>query len=284
MVFVVHLITKHPVIPDQRQFVVFICSEQEMQSEFMQMLSIQKPIVMVTNLKANYAFLLNKFFFSTEVEKKKTILIRMLRLFSGITYPSGEIQEALLTEFYDDLQMDPTSLTYVEAHSTGTVVGDPEECKALDNVFCRNRTIPLLVGSVKSNIGHTESTSGACSVAKVIITFQNGQIPPNIHFEQVRPSVPALTAKRMIVCDKITPFKGDKIAINSFGFGGANGNIEFSNVFSSKYFDKFRSNTLFFRNNFSSSTRFITNESKSKNKRRCTKRCHSPSCELGRSH
>lgn len=140
----------------------------------------------------------------------------------GITYPSGDMQQHLLTEFYDDLQLDPTSLTYIEAHATGTVVGDPEECKALDNIFCKNRRDPLLVGSVKSNIGHTESTSGACSIAKVILTFENGLIPPNIHFENIRPTIPALVEKRMIVCSETTPFKGDKIAINSFGFGGAN--------------------------------------------------------------
>lgn len=140
----------------------------------------------------------------------------------GITYPSGNMQQHLLTEFYDDLGMDPTSLKYIEAHATGTVVGDPEECKALDNIFCKNRRDPLLVGSVKSNIGHTESTSGACSIAKVILTFENGLIPPNIHFESIRPTIPALVEKRMIVCSEPTPFEGNQIAINSFGFGGAN--------------------------------------------------------------
>ncbi|XP_055308879.1 fatty acid synthase-like, partial [Sitodiplosis mosellana] len=116
----------------------------------------------------------------------------------GITYPSGEMQEALLAEFYDDLQLDPTTVGYVEAHSTGTFVGDPEECKALDNIFCRGRTEPLLVGSVKSNIGHTESSSGACSITKAIITFEHGKVPPNINFEQIRPTIPSLTEKRMI--------------------------------------------------------------------------------------
>ncbi|XP_055326066.1 fatty acid synthase-like [Sitodiplosis mosellana] len=140
----------------------------------------------------------------------------------GITYPSGEMQEALLAEFYDDLQLDPTTVGYVEAHSTGTFVGDPEECKALDNIFCRGRTEPLLVGSIKSNIGHTESTSGACSITKAIIAFEHGKVPPNLNFEQIRSSIPALTEKRMIVCSETTPLNGDKIAINSFGFGGAN--------------------------------------------------------------
>lgn len=72
----------------------------------------------------------------------------------GITYPSGAMQEKLLSEFYDDIGIDPSSLAYLEAHSTGTKVGDPEECAAIDNIFCKNRTKPLPVGSVKSNIGH----------------------------------------------------------------------------------------------------------------------------------
>lgn len=132
------------------------------------------------------------------------------------------MQQELLEEFYSDIKLDPSTLDYVEAHSTGTVVGDPEECRALDNIFCRGRQKPLLVGSVKSNIGHSESCSGACSVAKVILAFENGAIAPNIHFERMRPTIPALTERRMIVCDERTPFDGDHIAINSFGFGGAN--------------------------------------------------------------
>lgn len=140
----------------------------------------------------------------------------------GITYPSGTMQQELLSDFYDDLKLDPRTLDYVEAHSTGTVVGDPEECKALDNIFCQNRKNPLLVGSVKSNIGHTESCSGACSIVKVIFAFENSLIPPNLHFEKVKKSIPSLAQKRMIVCDEPTPFNGNKIAINSFGFGGAN--------------------------------------------------------------
>lgn len=77
------------------------------------------------------------------------------------------MQEKLLNQFYEDIKLDPSTITYVEAHSTGTAVGDPEECAAIDNVFCKNRKSPLLVGSVKSNIGHSESSSGVCSLAKV---------------------------------------------------------------------------------------------------------------------
>lgn len=140
----------------------------------------------------------------------------------GITYPSGAVQQELLAEFYSDIKVDPSTLSYVEAHSTGTVVGDPEECKALDNIFCKNRSTPLLVGSIKSNIGHTESCSGACSLAKVILTFENSLIPPNLNFEKIKEEIPPLAEKHMIVCDEVTPFTSEMIAINSFGFGGAN--------------------------------------------------------------
>lgn len=80
----------------------------------------------------------------------------------GLHYPSGNIQKKLLQEFYEDINLSPYSkeLSYIEAHSTGTVAGDPEECKAIDEVFCTGRNNPLLVGSVKSNMGHAEASSG----------------------------------------------------------------------------------------------------------------------------
>lgn len=146
----------------------------------------------------------------------------------GITYPSGQMQEKLLTEFYRDINVDPRTINYVEAHSTGTQVGDPEECRALDHVFCTNRDKPLLVGSVKSNIGHSESTSGVCSIAKMIFSFESGLIPPNLHLKKVKSDIPALVDKRLIVCTETTPLEGDLIAVNSFGFGGANAHGLFS--------------------------------------------------------
>ncbi|KAG4070516.1 hypothetical protein HA402_012306, partial [Bradysia odoriphaga] len=140
----------------------------------------------------------------------------------GITYPSGKMQEKLLSEFYEDIQMDPSSVSYVEAHSTGTFVGDPEECIAIDKVFCKGRKTPLLVGSVKSNIGHSESSSGTCSVAKVILAFENGLVAPNINFTKVRPGIKALEEGRLKVCTEPTKLEGSLVGINSFGFGGAN--------------------------------------------------------------
>lgn len=87
----------------------------------------------------------------------------------GITFPSARIQGKLLEEFYNECDVPITSLNYFEAHGTGTFVGDFEELKALEKYVCRDRKTPLLVGSVKSNLGHSEPPAGSCQVAKVIM-------------------------------------------------------------------------------------------------------------------
>ncbi|EEC10757.1 beta-ketoacyl synthase, putative [Ixodes scapularis] len=79
----------------------------------------------------------------------------------GVTFPSGRGQEALLREVYEEARVDPRSVSYVEAHGTGTKVGDPQELSAISNVFCgEGRKEPLLIGSVKSNMGHSLGSSG----------------------------------------------------------------------------------------------------------------------------
>lgn len=140
----------------------------------------------------------------------------------GITYPSGAMQKQLLTEFYTELGVKPETIDYVEAHSTGTVVGDPEECAALDSVFCPNRTKPLPVGSVKSNIGHTEPAAGVCSIVKAMLAFETGYIAPNININNIRTSIESLRENRLQVVTDVQKLEGPLIGINGFGFGGAN--------------------------------------------------------------
>jgi len=78
-------------------------------------------------------------------------------------------------------------------------VGDPEELAALDQVFCKERQTPLLIGSVKSNLGHCEPASGLCSVVKVLIAMEHGLIPPNLNFSSPRQDVEGLVAGRFKV-------------------------------------------------------------------------------------
>ncbi|XP_023313670.1 fatty acid synthase-like [Trichogramma pretiosum] len=143
----------------------------------------------------------------------------------GITFPSSIMQGALLKEFYEELGVPPTSLSFVEAHGTGTKVGDPEEVNALDRVFCTGRKDPLWIGSIKSNLGHSEPASGLCSVAKIVIGMESGLIPPNLHYKNTRKGIEALEKGRLRVVTEPTPWKGGLVGINSFGFGGANAHI-----------------------------------------------------------
>lgn len=97
----------------------------------------------------------------------------------GITYPSGPMQQQLMAEFYKETKVDPLKVSFIEAHGTGTKVGDPEEVHSLDKVFCNGRSSPLLIGSVKANIGHTEPVSGLCSISKVGDPSPNPPFCPN---------------------------------------------------------------------------------------------------------
>ncbi|XP_036142705.1 fatty acid synthase-like isoform X1 [Monomorium pharaonis] len=140
----------------------------------------------------------------------------------GITYPSQLGQTNLLTEFYNECGIPTFCLDYIEAHGTGTKVGDPQEVNAIQNVLCKNRTTPLMIGSVKSNLGHTESASGITQIAKVIIAFESGFVPPNINYTTPRNDIDALVNGTVRVVKKPLPLKNGYIGISSFGFGGAN--------------------------------------------------------------
>ncbi|XP_043486066.1 fatty acid synthase [Polistes fuscatus] len=143
----------------------------------------------------------------------------------GITFPNGDMQNKLMQEVYLECGVNPADVAYVEAHGTGTVVGDPQEVNSIADIFCKNRKGPLLIGSVKSNMGHSEPASGLCSIAKILIAMESGIIPPNLHFNSPNTNIPALLDGRMQVVDKPLPWKGGLVALNSFGFGGANAHI-----------------------------------------------------------
>ncbi|XP_011170596.2 fatty acid synthase-like [Solenopsis invicta] len=85
----------------------------------------------------------------------------------GLTYPSMLMQSTLLMEFYDECGIPKSCLDYIEAHGTATKVGDFQEVSALQNALCKNRETPLMIGSVKSNLGHAESASGFGQIAKI---------------------------------------------------------------------------------------------------------------------
>ncbi|XP_059527571.1 fatty acid synthase [Myotis daubentonii] len=140
----------------------------------------------------------------------------------GVTFPSGEAQEQLMRSLYEPFGVAPESLEYIEAHGTGTKVGDPQELNGIDRALCATRQDPLLIGSTKSNMGHPEPASGLAALAKVLLSLEHGLWAPNLHFHSPNPEIPALHNGRLRVVDRPLPVRGGNVAMNSFGFGGSN--------------------------------------------------------------
>lgn len=142
----------------------------------------------------------------------------------GITFPSSKEQATLFAQFYEESGVNPADVDYLEAHGTGTKAGDLQETTAIDQVFAQKE--PLLVGSVKTNMGHGEQVSGLCQIAKAIIAMQTGFVPPNLHHQVPRGDLEAFQKGKLKVVTNNSPFpNGGLLAINSFGIGGSNGHL-----------------------------------------------------------
>jgi acyl transferase domain-containing protein len=110
----------------------------------------------------------------------------------GITLPSRDAQQSLINSVYERAGLDPRDTPYIEAHGTGTAVGDVEEVSAIRSVFesaVDGRDNPIYVGSIKPNIGHLESGSGVAGFVKAILMLENDKIPPNLNLETTKESL-----------------------------------------------------------------------------------------------
>ncbi len=146
---------------------------------------------------------------------------------NGLTAPNPQAQEAVLRDAYRAAGVAPERVHYVEAHGTGTMLGDPIEAKAIGAVLGRARddSRPLLIGSVKTNIGHLEAASGIAGLIKTVLSIQHRKIPPNLHFEQPNPYIP-FAELRLAVPPRLVDWPHEDEAalagVSSFGFGGTN--------------------------------------------------------------
>lgn len=110
---------------------------------------------------------------------------------SGFTVPSKSAQQKLIRQALAGAKVAPAAVDYIEAHGTGTPLGDPIELRALGEVLGHNRPAdrPLLVGSVKTNFGHLESAAGIAGLIKVVLSMQHNAIPPHLHFKEPNPHI-----------------------------------------------------------------------------------------------
>ncbi|QDS89865.1 Phthiocerol/phenolphthiocerol synthesis polyketide synthase type I PpsB [Rosistilla ulvae] len=151
---------------------------------------------------------------------------------NGLTAPNGIAQQDVIRAALQRSRLNPDAIDYIEAHGTGTPLGDPIEMRALGKVFGQ-RTRPLLVGSVKTNIGHLEGAAGVAGLIKTCLSLQHQTLPRHLHFAQTsehidwslpiqvtdqrRPWQPAATS------NDDSPLR--RAGISSFGFGGTNAHV-----------------------------------------------------------
>ncbi|KAB8234225.1 type I polyketide synthase [Aspergillus alliaceus] len=146
----------------------------------------------------------------------------------GIASPSAEAQAAAVRTAYENANITDLSHTsYVECHGTGTLAGDPVEVTGVSSVFASSRAYdrPLQIGSIKSNIGHSETAAGLSGLMKAIMILETGFIPGNPTFETPNPNID-FSGLKVKVSKSVAPFPEDvpfrRVGVNNFGFGGSN--------------------------------------------------------------
>jgi 3-oxoacyl-(acyl-carrier-protein) synthase/acyl carrier protein len=146
---------------------------------------------------------------------------------SGLTVPNEQAQERLLRQALESAQIEPEAIDYLEAHGTGTPLGDPIEMGAIGTVFGQRRE-PLWVGSVKTNVGHLEAAAGIAGLIKVILALEQETIPPHLHFREPSPHIPWERLPVKIPTECIGWPHGDhprRAGVSAFGFSGANAHV-----------------------------------------------------------
>lgn len=147
---------------------------------------------------------------------------------NGIALPSRKRQAQLLEQLYRTEAIDPDRLAFVEAHGTGTPVGDPVEAGAIGEVIGQRRTAPLPIGSVKSNIGHTEAAAGIAGVLKATLALDHDLLPASLHCAALNPSIDFDRLNLAVAQAPVPLPRGatPRLAgVSSYGFGGTNAHV-----------------------------------------------------------
>ena len=146
----------------------------------------------------------------------------------GLTVPRQSAQEAVIEAAAREGGVDAAQLAFVEAHGTGTPTGDPIEAMAIGRATGEGRVTDgagCLIGSVKTNIGHTEAAAGVAGLIKTALSLKHGILPPSLHFDQPNPDIPFEELGLKVATEPVS-IPGPAFAgVNSFGFGGANAHV-----------------------------------------------------------
>ncbi|HWO22760.1 MAG TPA: amino acid adenylation domain-containing protein [Kofleriaceae bacterium] len=155
---------------------------------------------------------------------------------NGLTAPNPEAQKQMLRDAYRRAHLAPKEVQYIEAHGTGTPLGDPIEAKALGAVLGVDRSPeqPCLIGSVKTNIGHLEAAAGVAGLIKILLAMEHEELPPSLHFNTPNPHIPFDELRLRVLRERTAwrpPGGGPRLAgVSSFGFGGTNCHVVVADV------------------------------------------------------
>ncbi|CAH0713900.1 unnamed protein product, partial [Brenthis ino] len=140
-------------------------------------------------------------------------------------YRNPTISADFIKKFYQEADVSPDVVEYVEAVGSAVAEADKSELQAIDEVFCKNRSDPLKVGSVMSNIGYTEAASGICAITKVLLAYHTGKIAANLHCDSPRQDVAALRDGRICIVTDHMDFNYSYTAVNGLSVTGVNSHI-----------------------------------------------------------
>ena len=152
---------------------------------------------------------------------------------NGLTAPNGLSQQAVIRQALANAQVNPDQISYIEAHGTGTSLGDPIEVNSLKTVLMQGREKgkSCYLGSVKTNIGHLEAAAGIAGLIKTVLCLQHQAIPPNLHFQKLNPHID-LEDTSIAIPTQLQPWQESEkprlAGVSSFGFGGTNAHVVLS--------------------------------------------------------
>jgi len=148
---------------------------------------------------------------------------------SGLTIPNGRAQRAVLETALTNSGLSPDAVDYLETHGTGTLLGDPIEVDAINQVYGRTRQGPLTLGAVKGNIGHLESAAGVASLIKAVLSLHHGRIAPITGLGELNPRIEPMRQSFTFPTRAhewpATPGRPRYAAVSSFGFSGTNAHM-----------------------------------------------------------
>ncbi|MDN3667762.1 SDR family NAD(P)-dependent oxidoreductase [Echinicola jeungdonensis] len=167
---------------------------------------------------------------------------------NGLIAPNKESQEFLLREAYRSAGISPQKVQYIEAHGTGTLLGDSMEASAIGAILGKGRVNNhCSIGSVKTNIGHLEAAAGIAGLIKVVLSIKNKMLPPSLHFHSPNPHIPFEDLNIQVQSEKERwPASDGPIisGVSSFGFGGTNVHVVLSEAIMDKKSDSKKNNAV----------------------------------------